>query len=53
MTEFGDRIWPVNRTSRASSNEISFGVLAADPERAALWRDLPDRMWLYDGHVPL
>jgi predicted transcriptional regulator len=28
-------------------------VLRADPDRAALWHDTADRMWLYDGHVPL
>ena len=28
-------------------------VLRDDPERAALWHDIADRMWLYDGHVPL
>lgn len=28
-------------------------ALAADPDRASLWRDLTDRTWLYDGRVPL
>lgn len=28
-------------------------VLREDPERAALWHDIADRMWLYDGQVPL
>ena len=28
-------------------------VLRDEPERATLWHDLADRMWLYDGHVPL
>jgi predicted transcriptional regulator len=28
-------------------------VLRDDPERAALWHDIADRMWLYDGNVPL
>jgi predicted transcriptional regulator len=28
-------------------------VLSDDPARAALWHDIADRMWLYDGHVPL
>jgi predicted transcriptional regulator len=28
-------------------------TLRADPDRAALWRDLADRTWLYDGPVPL
>lgn len=34
--------------------EASFiDVLGNDPDRAALWRDLADRMWLYNGRVPL
>ncbi|WP_323191265.1 hypothetical protein [Halostella sp. PRR32] len=28
-------------------------VLRDDPERAALWQDIAERMWLYDGRVPL
>ena len=28
-------------------------VLRENPERARLWRDIADRMWLYDGRVPL
>ena len=28
-------------------------ALRANPDRASLWRDLADRTWLYDGHVPL
>ena len=34
--------------------EASFiDVLCSDPERATLWRDIANRMWLYNGHVPL
>lgn len=34
--------------------EASFiDVLATDSERAALWQDIADRMWLYNGRVPL
>lgn len=33
--------------------EASFiEVLGNDPERAALWEDIADRMWLYSGRVP-
>lgn len=28
-------------------------VLRSDPERASVWRDIADRTWMYDGHVPL
>jgi predicted transcriptional regulator len=28
-------------------------ALRAEPERAAVWRDLAHRTWLYDGHVPI
>jgi predicted transcriptional regulator len=28
-------------------------ALDEEPERAALWRDVADRVWLYDGRVPL
>ncbi|AGB31847.1 putative transcriptional regulator [Natrinema pellirubrum DSM 15624] len=28
-------------------------VVGNDPERAALWQDIADRMWLYNGRVPL
>lgn len=34
--------------------EASFvDVLAEDPERADIWRDVADRTWLYNGRVPL
>ncbi|WP_135304934.1 helix-turn-helix transcriptional regulator [Haloarcula amylovorans] len=34
--------------------EASFiDVLGNDPDRAALWQDIADRMWLYNGRVPL
>jgi predicted transcriptional regulator len=47
---------------RIEAGELDFeGVLEAgvldavrsDPDRAALWRALADRTWLYDGRVPL
>ena len=28
-------------------------AVRADPDRAARWRDLADRTWLYDGQVPV
>ena len=34
--------------------EASFiEFLSDDPERVDLWQDIADRMWLYNGHVPL
>lgn len=34
--------------------EASFiDVLRTEQERATLWQDIADRMWLYNGHVPL
>lgn len=47
---------------RVVEGELDFeGVIAAsfidvldnDPQRAALWQDIADRMWLYNGRVPL
>ena len=28
-------------------------VLRGDPERAEVWQPIADRMWVYDGHVPI
>lgn len=34
--------------------EASFiDTLRSDPDRADLWQDIANRMWLYDGRVPL
>ncbi|MEF8842460.1 MAG: MarR family transcriptional regulator [Haloarculaceae archaeon] len=53
MTELRDRVVRDELDFQGVLERGFVDVLGEDPERAALWRDIADRMWLYDGHVPL
>ena len=53
MTELRDRVVQGELDFQGVIEREFVDVLSDDPERAALWNDIADRMWLYDGHVPL
>jgi predicted transcriptional regulator len=53
MTELRDRVVQGRLDFQGVIERGFLDVLRVEPERAALWHDIADRMWLYDGHVPL
>jgi predicted transcriptional regulator len=53
MTELRDRVVQGELDFQGVVERGFVDVLRGDPERAALWHDVADRMWLYDGHVPV
>jgi predicted transcriptional regulator len=53
MTELRDRVVRGELDFQGVIERSFVDVLREDPERAALWHDIADRMWLYDGHIPL
>ena len=53
MTELRDRVVQGELDFQGVIERGFVDVLRDEPERAALWHDIADRMWLYDGYAPL
>jgi predicted transcriptional regulator len=53
MAELGGRIVDGELDFQGVIERGFVEVIREEPGRAEVWRDIADRMWLYDGHVPL